>query len=232
MVIYIGLGSDTNLYIRGDTLGWQAFAPAGTSCLDSPGATVTPGSGGGLTLTVACQGSNRSLYYAQVPVTWGTLPSIGSGGWTGLGGTLNAGPAVTSIGGQITFIVTGAGGQLYQRGISTGYTPINGSCLNHVAVANNPAGTAAYLACHGSDNALWLAVNSGSGWGAFNRLGGTLLLSPAIAATSTQVTLWVEGSDTAVYHLTTNLQGASPSAFVRDGGSVQFGAGGAAMIAS
>lgn len=232
MVLYIGLGTDSNLYVRSDTQAWQAFAPPGTSCLDSPGATVTPASGGAYTLTVACQGSDHALYYAQVAVTAGTLPSIGSGGWAYLGGTLNAGPAVTALNGQITFIVTGGGGQLWQRGVSTGYTPINGGCLNHVAVASNPSGTSAYLACHGSDNGLWLSVNAGAGWGGFLNLGGLVQQSPAIAVTSTQVTIWVEGSDTALYHRTTSLQGTNPSAYVFDGGSVQFGAGGAGMIAS
>lgn len=36
----------------------------------------------------------------------------------------------------------------------------------------------------------------------------------------------------ALYHRTTNLQGQNASAYVNDGGSVQFGAGGAGMIAS
>jgi hypothetical protein len=232
MVIYIGLGSDTNLYVRSDTQGWQAFGPPGTSCLDSPGAVVTPPNASGYTLTIACQGSDHALYYAQVPLTWGTLPSIGSGGWTFLGGALNAGPAVTAINGQISFIVTGGGGQLYQRGISTGYTAINGQCLYHVAVANNEAGTAAYLACHGTDHGLYLSVNNGSGWGAFNALGGVMQQSPGIAVTSTEVTLWVEGSNTAIYHRTTNLAGTSPSGYVFDGGSVQFGAAGIGMIAT
>lgn len=232
MVIYIGLGSDTNLYIRSDTQGWQAFGPPGTSCLDSPGATVTPPNGTAYTLTIACQGSDHALYYAQVPLTWGTLPSIGSGGWTDLGGTLNAGPAVTSINGTITFVVTGGGGQLYQRGISAGYSAINGSCLDHVAVANNELGTTAYLACHGSNNGLWLSVNSGGSWGSFINLGGTVQNSPAIAVTSTEVTLWVEGSNAAIYHRTTDLNGGNVSGYVNDGGSVQFGAAGTGMIAT
>lgn len=232
MVIYIGLGSDTNLYIRGDTQGWQAFGPPGTSCLDSPGATVTPPNASGYLLTIACQGSDHALYYAQVPVTWGRLPSIGSGSWVDLGGTLSAGPAVTSIGGQITFIVTGTGGQLYQRGISTGYSSINGSCLDHVAVANNESSTTGYIACHGTDNGLWLSVNTGSGWGSFINLGGVIQNSPGIAVTSTRVTIWVEGSNAAIYHRTTDLSGGSVSGYVNDGGSVQFGAAGTGMVAT
>ena len=42
----------------------------------------------------------------------------------------------------------------------------------------------------------------------------------------------MEGSNTALYHRITNLQGGNASGYVYDGGSVQFGAGGAGMIAS
>ena len=232
MVLYIGVGSDTNLYVRSDTLGWQAFGPGGTSCMDSPGAAVTAASGGGLTLTVACEGSDQALYYAQVPVTAGTLPSIASGGFVRLGGTLSAGPAVTSVNGTIDFIVTGAGGQLWERGITTGYTSINGACLNHPAAATNPTGSMTYLACHGTDNAAYLAVNTGSGWGPFAGLGGSIQQSPAIAVTSTMVTVWVVGSDAGLYHTTTTLTGTSPGPFIRDGGTVQYGVGGTALIGS
>ena len=46
--------------------------------------------------------------------------------------------------------------------------------------------------------------------------------------TSTEATIWAEGTDAAVYH-TTVLGGAS-TPVVRGGGSVQFGAGGAGLV--
>jgi len=80
-----------------------------------------------------------------------------------------------------------------------------------------------YLACHGLDDALWYSVNSGSGWGSFRSAGGVLLDAPAVAATSTQVTIYVEGSDTAVYHTVIPLGGGAASGYTFDGGVVKFG---------
>lgn len=120
----------------------------------------------------------------------------------------------------------------HHEGVIRSYAAINGSCKNHVAVASKAAGTTAYPACHGSDDGLWLAMNNGSGWGAFSSRGGQIQQSPGMAVTSTGVTIWVEGTNTSLYHRTTNLQGTNASAYVNDGGSVQFGAGGAGMIAT
>ena len=229
MVLYVVVGSDNNLYVRSDSQGWQLLSSVGVYCLDTAGAAVSPASAGGYTLTVACQGSDHGLYFAQTAVTAGTLPQVSS--WTGLGGTLTAGPQVTYLGQTVYFIVEGGSGQLYQTTTAGGgYTKINGSCIAHPATASN--GVTAYLACHGGDGALWYSVNNGSGWGGFVSLGGVLLDAPGVSLTTTQLTFFVEGSNHALYHRVLPVGSTTAGPYVYDGGVLNYGPGAVGMLGS
>lgn len=223
--MYIGIGTDHDVYIRSNTMNWQALSNIALNCQNSIGATVT-GAAGSATLTVACEGSDTALWYAQGTVTSTALPTLNT--WQSLGGSLTAGPAVASVGGGVTFFVAGGGGQIYSRTIAGSWTAMNATCKATPAATS--LGSTAYFACHGSDDALYYATNTGSGWSAFTRAGGTLVSGPAIAVTSTEATIWVEGSDAAVYH-TTFVLGSAITPFVRDGGVVQFGCAGTALVA-
>ena len=214
MVLYITIGSD-GLYVRSDALGWQRLSTIPMSCRDTVGAVVSPGGGRGFTLTVACEGTDSGLYFAQAAVTAGTLPQVSS--WTGLGGLLDAGPQVTYVGSTLYFIVVGTGGQLWQTTPAGGYTMLNGNCIARPATASN--GATAYLACHGRDDALWYSVNSGSGWSGFVSLGGVLRDAPGLALTTTQVTFFVVGSTRALYHRLVPVGSSVAGPYVNDGGT-------------
>jgi len=88
----------------------------------------------------------------------------------------------------------------------------------------------AYLACHGLDDALWYSVLLTPGWTPFRSAGGVLVDSPAVAVTTTQVTIYVEGSDSAVYHTVIPNVGGAASPYTFDGGVVQFGTSAAGLV--
>ena len=218
--LYIGVGSDKNVYVRSATQGWQALSSTPVACLDTVGATVTTSSGTS-TLTVACQGTDHALYDAQGTVTSGSLPSLSS--WSSLGGVLGAGPAVATVGGNLTFLVAGSNGAIYTRTTSSGWTAAGWTCKNHPALANYRGN--AYFACHGSDDALWYAINTGSGWGAAQSAGGTMVDGPGIVATPAEVLIYVQGNNGALYHATLSPGGGPIAGWTADGGSIQFGTG-------
>jgi hypothetical protein len=219
--LYIGVGTDHNVYVRSNTASWQALSSSAVNCVDNVGAAVSGG-----TLTVSCRGGDNALWYAQGPVSSLGLPTVS--GWQSLGGVLSVGPAMAVVGGNVTFIVTGSDGTLWSRTVATGYVALNASCKGRAAVATQ--GSVSYLACHGLDDALWYSVNSGSGWGSFRSAGGVLVDAPAVAATSTQVTIYVEGSDTAIYHTVIPLGGGAASGFAFDGGVVKLGTSAAGLV--
>ena len=120
--LYIGVGTDHNVYLRNNSAGWHALSSTPLSCLDSVGATVT-GAAGNSMLTVACEGSDQALWYAQGAVTTTGLPNLSS--WQSLGGVLTAGPAVAAVGGAVTFFVDAGGGALFSRNVSTGWVALS-----------------------------------------------------------------------------------------------------------
>ena len=218
--LFIAVGSDHNLYVRSLTQGWQTLSSSPVYCIDTAGATVTTSTTGS-TLTIACQGSDHGLWYAQGTVTSGSLPTVS--GWQGLGGTLSAGPAVGTVAGNLTFLVVGGNGQVYSRTTSSGYAATGWGCIGHVALASYR--TNAYFACQGGDHALWYSVNPGTGWVQVQSAGGVIADSPAIVATPAEVIVYVEGSNKAVYHVTLSPGGGPTTPWVNDGGSIQFGPG-------
>ena len=230
MALYIGTAplnsvGRNSLWVKGDTLPWQELTPGlRTSCVDNPGAAIT-GPPGSSVLTVACQGSDHALYVSSTPVTYGSLPTLTT--WTGLGGTLSAGPAVASVGGTITFFVTSKDSHVWSRSLSTNFQQLPWGCIGHPAAATY--GSISYLACHGTNGALWVSTNSGAGWRTTLSLGGVVLDGPGIAATSDGATLFVESSDKAVWQRSINLAGTISTPWVRDGGSVAQGVGATSM---
>lgn len=219
--LYLGVGTDSNVYVRSTSQAWQPLSSSPVSCLDSVGAAVTTVAGLS-TLTVACEGSDRALWYAHGTVSATALPTLS--GWQSLGGVLGAGPAVATLGNTLTFLVTGSDGVVYSRDLIHGYTAMPWQCISHPALAAR--GSTAYFACHGGDGALWYAVNSGSAWGPAQSAGGAILDGPAIAAGRTQVSVYVEGGDGALWHVNLPPGGTGPvPPFVADGGTLQFGPG-------
>jgi hypothetical protein len=209
--LYIATGSDHGLWVRNDSQGWQTFGGAPIYCIDNPGAAVIAG-----TLYVACQGQDHALWHGETPAPSGTnLPNLDPNVWQSLGGLLRAGPAVASVAGTPTYFVIGSDQRVYSRDLSSGFIEYSWACIGHPAVATS--GSTSYFACHGTDNALWYATASGSGWSAAQSLGGVLIDGVGLAATSAGPIFFVEGTDHAVYQRTIS------SGWTSDGGGVNLG---------
>ena len=116
---YLGLGTDRNLYVRTDVLGWQRFGPVGTSCSGPSAAAV------GSTIAVACQGSDNRLYAAKATAPGQGLPSIS--GWTGLGGVLKHGVVVRAEGSGFRYTVVGGDDRVWSRTDSAGFSRVAGA---------------------------------------------------------------------------------------------------------
>ncbi len=214
--LFVATGTDQHLYIRSLTSGWQEITPVAT-CLGSPAAMITGSTT--LTLTVACEGTSRALYYDTATVPASGLPAFTTG-WAYLGGTLSAGPAVAQVGGTTTFFAPGAGGRIYTRTISAGFAEQPWACIGSPAAAVQAATGETVFGCQGTDHALWYATSSGTGWSAAASLGGSMIGGPGIAATggsSQQVEFLAEGTNHAVYERTTTAGWASLGGSVVDG---------------
>ncbi|MFN2451164.1 MAG: family 43 glycosylhydrolase [Candidatus Dormibacteria bacterium] len=214
----IATGSDHDLWIRSDTESWRRLNSSPTYCIDNPAAALVAGSAGP-SLVVACQGADHGLWTASGPLGAG-VPTLH--GWTGLGGILAAGPAVTTVGGALSYIVLGSDTRIYTRTATTGYAATPWRCLGHPAAAA-AAGTA-YFGCDGLDHTLWWSENPGSGWTSARSLGGVLVDGPAVAAWPQGATFTVEGGDHALWE--TTLMDGWRSPFSSDGGVVRYGVGG------
>jgi GH25 family lysozyme M1 (1,4-beta-N-acetylmuramidase) len=196
--LFIATAPNHELWLRSLTAGWEELGPVGGLCLGPPAAVVT-GSAAPYTLTVACEGTNRSLWETQTQWSGTGLPTFT--GWTNLGGILSAGPAVAPVGGTLTYFVLGTNGAVWTS-TGGGFSQTSWDCIGAPAAATQAASGVTTFACQGTDNALWTATNSGSGWSGAQSLGGQLIGGPGIAATSGQVQIFAEGADRAVWEWT------------------------------
>jgi GH25 family lysozyme M1 (1,4-beta-N-acetylmuramidase) len=217
---FLATGTDQRLWIRSPSAGWQ---PIGTGkCIGGPAAAVT-GTGASAMVTVACRGLDDGLWYITTPVSG--LPAF-TGAWNRVStGVLSAAPAVAPVGTTMTFIVrgTGAAGAIWIWTAAAGWTEPGWACDGGPAAAQQPATGVTTFACQGTDHALWQATNAGSGWSAVVPLGGVIIGSPGVAATSQETDILVEGTDQAVWEHT-------PAGWTaRIGGGVAGGAGAAAL---
>ncbi len=173
--IYIAAGGDQSLWVRSQMQPWQPLAPS-AHCIDNPaGVVVQSKPAGSLVFAVGCQGGDHSLWFAEEPISSGTLPSP-SLVFHSLGGHMTAGPAVAAIDplgaatvdDELTFFADGLDGHVWTRTPnSTGWTPMSWSCVGHPAASTvvvltpPPAFEASLFACQGLNGHLWVAVNLG-----------------------------------------------------------------------
>jgi large repetitive protein len=176
--VFFATGSNGELWMFSLTAGWAPVGPEGALCIGSPAAVITSTG----TLTVACEGLNRQLYYTTTTMPSAGLPTF-DGPWTSLGGVLSAGPAVAPVGGVLTLFAEGTNGQVFTN-TGSGYYATNWFCIGTLAAAFEPVSGTAIFACQGGDHTLWTADNGGAAWGQAESLGGQLIGGPAIAATS------------------------------------------------
>jgi large repetitive protein len=195
--LFFAPGSNQELWMYSVTAGWAPVGPSVAFCLGSPAAVVT-----GSTLTVACEGLNRQLYYNTATLPSSGLPSF-TGPWVSLGGILSAGPAVAPIGGVLTFFAEGTNGQVFTN-TGSGYTPTNWICISTLAAATDASTGITTFGCQGGDHTLWTATNPGTGWSAAHSLGGQLIGGPGIATGGGVTEYFAEGLNQSIYEWTQN----------------------------
>jgi hypothetical protein len=240
--LYIGTGQDHALWVRSLTQSWQHLSSRPNYCIDNPAAVVVRGPAAGqLVLTVACQGADHALWYAQEGgVTRGALPPTGLN-FNSLGGVLVSGPAVAvvnprTVPSELTFFGDGLDGHVYMRTLRSAWTQTVWECIGHPAAGGslstyNPQAYTqiAAFACTGKDHTLWTSRNIGAGWEAARSWGAALVDGPGIAVTPTWFTVYVELTLTRLFHISISPQNI-PTGFIDDGGTVQYGAGAAALL--
>jgi hypothetical protein len=197
--VFFATGSNGELWMFSLTAGWAPVGPEGALCIGSPATAVT-GTGTSATVTVACEGLNRQLYYTSTTMPSSGLPTF-NGPWTSLGGILSAGPAVAPVGGTLTLFAEGTNGQVFTN-TGSGYTATPWICTGTLAAATQATTGDTTFGCQGGDHTLWTAANDGTGWLAAQSLGGQLVGGPGIAAASQQVEFYVEGTNGTVWQWT------------------------------
>lgn len=193
------------LYARTATTNWTVAAPTNSFCAE-PDLTYA-----GTRLLVACTGSNKALYTARFDTTKPGNPYFGT--FTGLGGSLTAGPAVYPSMTTATPTYVAVGGthdatlaDLYTRTDSTWWTALNARCASHPA-AGSRAGSLTYTGCRDSlDGTLHVTISAPDQSSALfdGSLGGRLIggVGVAVAADDSAATFFVEGTNGQVYRKT------------------------------
>jgi hypothetical protein len=242
--LYIATGTDHALWVRNQSQGWRHLSPSATYCIDNPAAEVeTIGFQGSPTLTVACQGSDHTLWYASEQVSAGAMPAPLTG-WQSLGGVLTNGPAVATVDPlhpaakfqpNITFFVNGSDNHVWTRTAQTGWSQRPWLCKGHPAAGSSltPGGSDAVtvFACHGVDDAVWLArsYSHGGGWEPSTSLGGIAVDGVGVASGPLVATIFVQGTDS---HIWQRTYGQTVTGWSSAGGFAQTGTGAAALLSS
>jgi peptidoglycan/xylan/chitin deacetylase (PgdA/CDA1 family) len=110
-------------------------------------------------------------------------------GWTTLGGLMVGGPAAIPVTPTTSgAFVTGRDNQTWRRtvddtGTASAWSSIGGAATSEPGAAIGPDGILS-VAVRGSDAAIWLRQQTGSGWSGWQSLGGVLNAAPALAATA------------------------------------------------
>ncbi len=247
--LFIVTGTDNGLWARSLTQGWQPLSSAATSCIGNPAAVVVSAHAAGqLLLTVACQGSDNAVWSGQETVGPGQLPSqairFGS-----LGGVLSnnpvpAGPAIApvepltrTVDDELTFFANGTDGHVWTRTVNTGWAQRPWGCAGHPAAGTsfssvNPSlPEITVFACHGTDNRLWWAKDTGGGWlpARPDPLGGTPADGLGVAVGPETATFYVQGTDGMPYEETITY-GGNIFGWSSPGGQARGGAAAAALL--
>jgi hypothetical protein len=236
----VGTGLDHDLWTFNQQQGWQHLSSNPAFCLDNPAAVVTSAHAAGQQLlTVACQGANHALWFAQAVVGSGLAPLPLA--WQSLGGVLTSGPAVAAVApigntvdGEITFFGVGQDSHVWTRTVGTGWVQMGWQCLGHPAAATSlstlvQSGEVTVFACDGLDHTLWFSRNFGSGWIDTQSLGGGLIDGPGVAVGPSTATFYVEGNNQGSWHRTIT-HGGNVFSWTSDGGGLQHGTAAAALL--
>jgi hypothetical protein len=179
-----------------------AYTRTGFSCLE---AILTPGLRVDyvpVTLDLVVRGADNGLYQNRFGET-GWL------GWTALGGTTDAAPALQDNGSLFLAVHAPDGGLEVNRLVDTawdGFTRLPGAILDTPALTFGPGTSAGVeLVARGLDNGLYHNRFSGATWLGWTPLGGAAASGPAIdlgilPSGPTTVHAVVRGADNGIYH--------------------------------
>jgi hypothetical protein len=235
-------GLDHDLWTFNQQQGWQRLSTQRAFCIDNPAAVITSAhAAGGRLLTVACQGADHALWFAQTLLgnPLAPLPLF----WQSLDGGIVNGPAVAAVdplhrdvNSELTFFATAPDGRVWSRTLATGWAPTPWGCIGHPAAAASlstqiPSGEVTVFACQGRDRTLWFSHNFGAGWIDTQSLGGGLVDGPGVAVGPTTATFFVQGTNHDPWHRTIT-HGGNVFSWTPDGGFIQFGVGAVALLFS
>ena len=223
---YVVVGSNHNLYVRTDNLGFKRLGPASTNC---KGVSVAIS---GNTLAVACQGAGSHLYAGKATLTT-HLPTVAH--FKNLGGTLLYGTTVLGDedpdgdpDASFGYVVVGTTHGIYLRDDSDGFfrLPLPVLCYG-------PLGTdsinAEPLACADSKGGLQVYKNDDSensdGSDAFVTIPGKVVGRPGASTDEDGVTrYYVLDKDAKILTATQDAAGHVSAAFTAGpAGFGQFG---------
>jgi hypothetical protein len=176
-VYYLGLGTDRNVWIRTDDIGWTRFGPTGTRC-DGPSAVVSGFGGPTPTLAVACRGGDGAVWSAHVPDQETGVPTTSS--WRYVGGGVKYGVNVSDVQPWVVddpmfaYTAVGTNDAVWINEGGTWYSE-GGQCWGPASADE----FLEYFGCRGLDGSLWLKQSwrEGASWFAF---GGKMQGKPAI----------------------------------------------------
>ncbi len=237
----VATGADHRLWTFNQQQGWQPLTSSPTFCIDNPTAVVTSAHASGMQLlTVACQGGDHALWFAQTTISANSLAPLPLT-FQSLGGIMMDGPAVAAVDpihqtvdGERTFFANATDGHVWTRTLATGWSPTPWQCLGHLAAGGTlstqvPSGEVAVFACQGTDHGLLFSHNFGGGWIDTQSFGGILIDGPGVAVGPTTATFFAEGANQSAFHLTIT-HGGNVFNWTPDGGILQLGASATALL--
>jgi uncharacterized protein YvpB len=211
--VYVATGTDHQLWVRDDAESWALLSHAGVYCSDAPAAALR-----GSTLIVGCQGRDGGLWVTATGLTPGALPVAGN--FTAMGLQLWDGPAIAVIGGVVTYVANDAGGHVWTRTDSTGWTATAYWCIGHAAVAVS-AGSVLF-ACHGSDEQGWYGIAPGAFPSVAIPLAGHLIDGVGAAPSGAGFEVDATGTDLEAWY--THIEGTGWTGWQPLGGRIIGGA--------
>lgn len=222
--LFIGVGTDHQLWERMLDTGWTVFGPS--YCVGAPSAVVAPGD----ELLVACAGPNGNLFTTATRVVPGAgLPHTNR--WTNLGGAVAAGPAVTSYNGSLVYFAESPNGHVYYQFQQSGFgspltwVPFAAVCSGHLAAGETNSGLIAWFGCRGTDGRMW--AGGGTQFPAqLSSRGGALRGGPGLAVDSgPNVFFLAEGTHQAVW-----IENAATPGWTSLGGQVVGGVAAVGLV--
>ncbi|MGF7237530.1 MAG: S8 family serine peptidase, partial [Frankia sp.] len=213
-------GTDRNLWVHSDTLGWAPLGPAGTSC-SGQAAVIAAG-----VLHVGCRAASGSLLVGATTVyPDGAVDRLTT--WTSYGGHLTGPPAAALVGGVVTWFATigpATAANLASRTATTGWHALPARCVGAPGAGTSPDAAVSYVGCRtASGSTVWARAP----FATFSDAGGREIDVPGFAVGSDGTThLFVVGDDRGLW--TKRLDPVAPAAgWSRRGGIFILGMGAA-----